>query len=63
MNKSFQYLLDRLKERSTWIGIIAVISASGIEMSVAKTETILALGTGLAGLISMLTKDNNNDKR
>lgn len=52
-----QFFLDRLKEASTWRGIIAVLTACGISISPDLALKIIALGTGLAGMVGMLFPD------
>lgn len=49
-----QYILDRLQEWSTWVGYIALLSALGISPDLAGQ--IAAAGTGVAGLVAMVTK-------
>lgn len=51
-----QYLIDRLSERSTWTGIIALVSALGIAVSPEQANAIAAAGAGVAGLIGVFTK-------
>ena len=52
-----QYLLERAKEPSTWRGLVMLLTALGVSVSPEFTNTIVAAGTGLAGLIGVLTKD------
>lgn len=51
------YILQRLKERSSWIGIISAIAAFGVLLSPEQQEAIAAAGIAIAGLITALTKD------
>ena len=60
-HKLIEWSAARLKERSTWLGILAVISAAGYTFDTALLEKIVAVGTALAGLILMITKDYKND--
>lgn len=50
-------IINRLKERSTWLGVTAVISAVGIELAPEIKEQIIVIGIGIAGIISIITKD------
>ena len=52
----FQYLLDRLSERSTWLGILGLIGAFGATVSPEHTQAIATLGTAAAGLVLSATK-------
>lgn len=49
MNKVVDYFKNRLRERSTWIGIIMVLTASGIPINPALQQAIIFLGMALAG--------------
>lgn len=51
------YILARLKERSSWMGIISAAAAFGILISPEQQEAIVAAGVAIAGVITMLTKD------
>jgi len=53
MNK----IIDRLKERSTWIGLTALLTAAGVNVSPEWTEVIVSVGVGIGGAIAIVTKD------
>ncbi|MBF0212295.1 MAG: hypothetical protein HQM00_01885 [Magnetococcales bacterium] len=52
-----QYLVQRAKEPSTWRGVVMLLTAAGVSVSPETMEYIVAAGTGLSGLIGMLTGD------
>ena len=52
------YILNRLKEASTWRGIILVATAAGANWSPESQETIITVGVGLAGVIGALIPDS-----
>ncbi len=52
-----QYLLDRLKERSTWLGLIGIATAFGVALTPEQVDGIVALGAALAGAVAVFTKD------
>ena len=52
-----QYLLERMKEASTWRGIIYVLTAAGVPVAPAMAEQIIAAGMAVAGVIGILSKD------
>lgn len=54
---AFRYILNRLKERSTWMGLIGLATAFGLTLSPEQTEAIIAFGISLVGLIAIFTKD------
>ncbi|MBF0176517.1 MAG: hypothetical protein HQL63_06680 [Magnetococcales bacterium] len=51
-----KYVMERLQEPSTWRGMIMLATALGIDMRPELVTEIIATGTGLAGLVGMLTK-------
>lgn len=54
--KAVSFLADRLRERSTWMGLTALASAFGLAITPEAAEAIIAVGSGVAGLIGILTK-------
>ena len=51
------YLLDRLKEPSTWRGIVMIVTAAGINLSPEEAAGIASIGVGVAGVIGAVTRD------
>lgn len=51
------YLLDRLKEPSTWRGIILILSAGGVQIAPQLADAIISAGIGLAGVVGVVTAD------
>lgn len=56
MNK-LNYFTARLAERSTWIGLVGLLSVFGISLAPDYQEPVITTGVTLASLISMLTRD------
>ncbi len=52
-----EFLLLRLRERSTWLGLISLATAAGLVLSQTQQEAIIAAGSALAGLVAALTPD------
>lgn len=52
-----EYLLERLKEPSTWRGIILLLTAAGVPIAPAMAESIITVGLAIAGLIGVATPD------
>lgn len=52
-----KYILDRLKEPSSWRGLVMLASAFGITFNPELLPSIIAAGTGLAGVIGFVFKD------
>ena len=57
MNVNTTWLLDRLGERSTWIGLTGLLTATGVSLEPEIGDAIGTLGIALASLIAMLTRD------
>lgn len=55
------YLLERLKEPSTWRGLILILTSAGVGIQPAIADQIIAAGVGLAGLIGVVTADKKAD--
>lgn len=51
------YLLARLRERSTWLGLISLATALGIAVSQSQQEAVIAAGSAVAGLVAALVPD------
>jgi hypothetical protein len=50
-------MLDRLKEPSTWRGIIMILTAFGVVITPDLADGIVALGIALAGGVAIFTVD------
>ena len=59
----FKYILNRLTERSTWLGVIALATACGATIEEAIAEQIIVAGMAVAGLIGVVTKDKTETKK
>lgn len=51
------YILKRLKEPSTWRGIVLLTTAFGVPLNPELQEAIIATGLAAAGLIGVVTQD------
>ena len=51
------WLLNRLKEPSTWRGAIAIAMGLGIGISPEMIESIVSVGVSIIGAILVLKKD------
>lgn len=53
-----KYILDRLKEKSTWAAILTIgATIFGKAISPELSEVIMGIGLGIVGLIAYLTKE------
>ncbi|MFZ9527153.1 MAG: hypothetical protein ACO27L_04415 [Schleiferiaceae bacterium] len=51
------YILARLKEASTWRGIILLLTAVGVPVAPAMADAIISVGLAVAGLIGVAAPD------
>jgi hypothetical protein len=54
------YILDRVREPSTWRGAILFLTAIGVPIAPQMAEAIVTAGLGIAGLVGMLTSDHRD---
>lgn len=52
-----EYILERLKEKSTYVGIFALLSAAGVTVAPDMWAGIVAAASAVAGLALILIKD------
>lgn len=52
-----KFIKDRLKERSTWLGLIAVVTAAGVALTPEQKEAIASLGVAIGGIVAVFTAD------
>lgn len=53
-----EFLLNRLREASTWRGIVMLLTAAGVALSAAQTEAIIAAGMAIVGAIGVFLPDS-----
>jgi len=53
----FAFILNRLKEASTWRGLILMITAAGVAVSDTQQVAIIAAGIALAGVVGAFLPD------
>ncbi len=51
------YLLERLKEPSTWRGLLALATALGVKLHPEMQEAILTAGLALIGMVNVFRKE------
>jgi hypothetical protein len=52
-----EYIKDRLKEPSTWRGIILLCTAFGVPVAPQMAEAIITIGLALSGGVGVITSD------
>jgi hypothetical protein len=51
------YLIEKLREKSTWRGLIAVATACGVTLSPEQAEAVIAGGLALIGLVNVFRSE------
>jgi hypothetical protein len=57
MKVLLHFLRDRLDERSTWVGIVGILSALGIVFTPDQVELVVAAGLAVWGLVEAFLPD------
>lgn len=53
-----EYMLNRLREPSTWRGFIMLLTALGVVLDTVQTEAVIALGMALVGAVGVFLPDS-----
>jgi len=53
-----KYFLNRLREASTWRGLVLVVTALGVQITPDQIDTVVAVGLALSGLIGGFFPDS-----
>lgn len=51
------WILERLKEPTTWTGIVILLSLAGIRLSPEATRLIVEIGSAAVGLVLVIQKE------
>lgn len=51
------FLLDRLREPSSWRGLVWLLAAGGVVLSPEQAAAVMATGAAAAGLVGVVTRD------
>jgi len=51
-----KYLLERMKEASTWQGLVMLVTVFGVHASPEQVNAIASVGACVAGAIGVFTK-------
>lgn len=54
------YLIARLKEPTTWRGLVLLVTSLGLGLSPEQSEAIVSAGLAIAGLIGALAPDQSD---
>jgi len=55
--RQMNYILERLKEPSTWRGLLALATALGVKLHPEMQEAILTAGLALIGAVNVFRKE------
>ena len=57
MSEIKAFIVSRLREASTWRGIVALLTSLGIVLSPEQAEAVIAAGLAIIGMIGTLAPD------
>jgi len=60
MGNAIDWVLNRLKERSTWAGIVSLAGAVGLSVAPELSEQIITAGLALVGIVAAILKDRDS---
>jgi len=60
---TWQYIVDRLAEPSTWRGIVALLTAAGLVIDPEQATAIVTIGVAVIGLIGAFLPDKPERKK
>src|SRR4051812_42794328 len=58
MNGLFDWALARAQEKSTWIGIVSLLSSAGVAVSPELQAAATEVGLAVSGLVLVLTREH-----
>lgn len=58
MKNFLQWILNRAAERTTWLGLIGLVTSAGASVSPTQAESIVTVGAGLASAVLAFTADS-----
>jgi len=59
MNAIRDLIVPRLKERSTYLGLVGILTAFGVVIDPSYVEVAIAFGSAIAGLIGVVWPDTS----
>lgn len=58
-----RFIVDRLDERSTWRGLVFMLTSLGLSLSPELQAAILTVGVAVGGLVEMILPDQGGKMR
>ena len=62
MDMILAFVVSRMKERSTWLGLVGILSSFGVALQPEYVEAIASIGVALSGVVLVLTRDLTKEK-
>jgi len=60
--KILEYILARLKEKSTWVSLGSALTGMGVVIAPERWQLIMALGMGIPGIITVFLPSRVEEK-
>lgn len=51
------WIIERLKERNTWFGLLSLLGAAGIALRPELQEYLIIMGMAVGGIIGIVTEE------
>ena len=58
----FSWIVERLKEPSSWYAITVIATDIGINIDPSISQQIASIGAGVFGLIAFISKEKNHER-
>ena len=60
LSRLFDWIMERAKERSTWLGLITLLTVIGINLSPGQQEALVTAAVAVAGAVLAFTRDQQD---
>lgn len=60
--QTLEYIIDRLKERTTWVSIGTLLTGMGVVVKPDQWQMIMGIGMGVGGILGILLPPRTNEK-
>lgn len=62
VSEAQHWIIERLKERNTWFGLLSLLGAAGISLRPDLQEHIIVLGMAVGGIIGIVTEEHGKGR-
>lgn len=62
VSEAQHWIISRLRERNTWLGLLSLLGAAGISLRPDLQEQIVVLGMAVGGIIGIITEEDGKGR-